>query len=130
MVTEALKKRVERLREEIGYHNYRYYVLDQPEISDAEYDRLMKELETREQHPDFVSQFTDPEVSFLETFEIVKAHPPHAQPSMPSKNLRRGSSAREEVPGHLPKSFVREPKLDGLAVELVYERGTIVGSTG
>ena len=39
MVTETLKKRVEKLREEIEYHNYRYYVLDQPEISDAEYDR-------------------------------------------------------------------------------------------
>ncbi len=48
MVTETLKKRVEKLREEIEYHNYRYYVLDQPEISDAEYDRLMRELEKLE----------------------------------------------------------------------------------
>ena len=45
MASEAIKKRVEKLREEIEYHNYRYYVLDQPEIPDAEYDRLMKELE-------------------------------------------------------------------------------------
>ena len=45
MVSEALQKRVEKLREDIEYHNYRYYVLDQPEIPDAEYDRLMRELE-------------------------------------------------------------------------------------
>jgi DNA ligase (NAD+) len=45
MVTEILKKRVEKLQEEIEYHNYRYYVLDQPEIPDAQYDRLMRELE-------------------------------------------------------------------------------------
>jgi DNA ligase (NAD+) len=49
MVTEPIKKRVEKLWEEIEYHNYRYYVLDQPEISDAEYDRLMKALERLEE---------------------------------------------------------------------------------
>ena len=47
MVTDTLKKKAEKLREEIEYHNYRYYVLDQPEISDAEYDRLMRELANR-----------------------------------------------------------------------------------
>jgi DNA ligase (NAD+) len=49
MAPESVQKRVERLREEIEYHNNRYYVLDQPEISDAEYDRLMKELEDRDE---------------------------------------------------------------------------------
>jgi DNA ligase (NAD+) len=49
MATEALKKRVEKLQEEIEYHNYRYYVLDQPEIPDAQYDRLMRELEKIEE---------------------------------------------------------------------------------
>jgi DNA ligase (NAD+) len=52
MVTDALKKRVEKLREEIEYHNYRYYVLDQPEVSDAQYDRMMREVEKlEEQYP-------------------------------------------------------------------------------
>jgi DNA ligase (NAD+) len=56
MVTEALKKRVEKLREEIEYHNYRYYVLDQPEIPDTQYDRLMRELEKiEEQYPELRS---------------------------------------------------------------------------
>jgi NAD-dependent DNA ligase len=49
MVAEATKKRVEKLGEEIEYHNHQYYVLDQPEISDAEYDRLMRELEKLEE---------------------------------------------------------------------------------
>ncbi len=49
MVAEATKKRVEKLREEIEYHNYRYYILDQPQISDAQYDRLMRELEKLEE---------------------------------------------------------------------------------
>jgi len=48
MASGAIKKRVEKLREEIEYHNYRYYILDQPEISDAQYDRLMRELEKLE----------------------------------------------------------------------------------
>ena len=48
MASEAIKKKVEKLREEIEYHNHLYYVLDQPEISDAQYDRLMRELEKLE----------------------------------------------------------------------------------
>ena len=48
MASEAIKKKVEKLREEIEYHNTLYYILDQPEISDAQYDRLMRELEKLE----------------------------------------------------------------------------------
>jgi len=56
MASEAIKKRIDKLREEIEYHNYRYYILDQPEISDAQYDRLMGELEKlEEQYPDLRS---------------------------------------------------------------------------
>ena len=46
-------KRIDKLREEINHHNYRYYVLDQPEISDAEYDKLFRELQALEaQYPE------------------------------------------------------------------------------
>jgi DNA ligase (NAD+) len=56
MASEAIKKRVEKLREETEYHNYRYYILDHPEISDPQYDRLMKELENLEkEHPELRS---------------------------------------------------------------------------
>ena len=56
MTKEEAKKRIEELRKEIEYHNYRYYVLSDPEISDYEYDRLLKELEKlEEQYPEFIT---------------------------------------------------------------------------
>ena len=56
MTSEATKKRIEELCEEIEYHNHRYYILDQPEITDAEYDRLLRELEKlEEQYPELRS---------------------------------------------------------------------------
>ncbi|HEX9718065.1 MAG TPA: NAD-dependent DNA ligase LigA, partial [Actinomycetota bacterium] len=52
----AAKLRVEELREQINYHNYRYYVLDEPDVSDAEFDELMGELrELEERYPEFVT---------------------------------------------------------------------------
>ena len=49
---DKAKKRVEQLRAEISYHNYRYYVMDSPEVSDTEYDGLMRELkQLEEQYP-------------------------------------------------------------------------------
>ena len=53
---DKVKERIEQLRGEINHHNYRYYVLDSPEISDAEYDELMKELkQLEEQYPQFLT---------------------------------------------------------------------------
>jgi len=53
---EEIRKHIEELREKIRYHNYRYYVLNEPEISDAEYDRLFKELEELEaKYPEFIT---------------------------------------------------------------------------
>ena len=48
MSKEQAKKKIEKLRREINYHNYRYYALDEPVVSDADYDRLMRELENLE----------------------------------------------------------------------------------
>ncbi len=53
---DEVKKRIEQLRAEINHHNHRYYVLDNPEISDAEYDELMRELkQLEEQCPQFLT---------------------------------------------------------------------------
>src|ERR1700721_2173579 len=53
----ALRSEVGRLREQIDRHNYRYYVLDDPEVTDAEYDRLMRRLETLErEHPELLTR--------------------------------------------------------------------------
>jgi DNA ligase (NAD+) len=137
MASEAIKKRVGKLREEIEYHNYRYYVLDQPEISDAQYDRLMKELEKlEEQYPELRSPNSPTQrvgASPLEEFEIVR----HTLPMLSLANAFDESEAKDfdkRVKKFLKTSeeidYVAEPKFDGLAVELVYERGQfVVGST-
>jgi len=137
MATEALKKRVEKLQEEIEYHNYRYYVLDQPEIPDAQYDRLMRELEKiEEEYPELRSPNSPTQrvgAPPLEEFEIVR----HSIPMLSLANAFDESEARDfykrvkKILGSSSDiSYVAEPKLDGLAVELVYERGHfVVGST-
>jgi DNA ligase (NAD+) len=137
MVSEAIKKRVGKLREEIEYHNYRYYVLDQPEISDAQYDRLMKELEKlEEQYPELRSPNSPTQrvgASPLEEFKIVR----HTLLMLSLANAFDESEAKDfdnRVKKFLKTSeeieYVAEPKFDGLAVELVYERGQfVVGST-
>jgi DNA ligase (NAD+) len=137
MITQATKKRVEKLREEIEYHNYRYYVLDQPEISDAEYDRLMRELERiEEQYPELRTPNSPTQrvgASPLEAFEIVR----HTLPMLSLANAFDENEVRDfdkRVKKLLGSSsdvtYVAEPKLDGLAVELVYESGHfIIGST-
>jgi DNA ligase (NAD+) len=137
MASEAIKKRVEKLREEIEYHNYRYYILDQPEISDAQYDRLMRELEKlEEQYPELRSPNSPTQrvgATPLEAFEIVR----HTLPMLSLANAFDETEARDfdkRVKKFLGSSadivYVAEPKLDGLAVELVYERGQfVVGST-
>ena len=137
MATETIRKRVDKLREEIEYHNYRYYILDQPEISDAEYDRLMKELEKlEEEYPDLRSPNSPTQrvgASPLEEFEIVR----HTTPMLSLANAFDETEARDfdkRVKKILGTSeeieYVAEPKFDGLAVELVYERGQfVVGST-
>jgi DNA ligase (NAD+) len=137
MLTEAIKKKVEKLREEIEYHNYRYYILDQPEISDAEYDRLLRELEKiEEEYPELLSPNSPTQrvgAPPLEEFEIVR----HSIPMLSLANAFDETEAKDfdkRVKKILGSSadveYVAEPKLDGLAVELVYERGLlVVGST-
>jgi len=137
MASETIKKRVEKLREEIEYHNYLYYILDQPEISDAQYDRLMRELEKlEEQYPELRSPNSPTQrvgAPPLEAFEIVR----HTLPMLSLANAFDETEARDfdkRVKKFLGSSediaYVAEPKLDGLAVELVYERGQfVVGST-
>ena len=137
MVAGAIKRRLEKLREEIEYHNYRYYVLDQPQISDAQYDRLMRELEKlEEQYPELRTPNSPTQrvgAPPLEEFEIVR----HTIPMLSLANAFDETEAKEfdkRVKKFLGTStdaeYVTEPKLDGLAVELVYERGQfIVGST-
>jgi DNA ligase (NAD+) len=137
MTLEAIKKRVDKLREEIEYHNYLYYVLDQPKISDTQYDHLMRELERlEEEYPELRSPNSPTQrvgASPLEEFEIVR----HTIPMRSLANAFDESEARDfdkRIKKFLGTSeeieYVAEPKFDGLAIELVYEQGQFfVGST-
>ncbi len=137
VIPEEIQARVRELREQIHYHNYRYYVLDEPVISDAEYDRLFRELEELEAAwpelitPDSPTQRVGAQP--LEKFETV----PHRQPMLSLENAFSEGEARE-FDARLKRflrtqeefDYVVEPKMDGCAVELVYERGVFtVGST-
>jgi len=133
---EQVKKRIEELREQINHHNYRYYVLDSPEISDAEYDALMQELIRLEQaNPELITPESPTQrvgAVPVEAFGVVE----HREPLLSLANVfsfeelaawhRRNINL---LPG-LPTEFVCELKLDGLAVALTYENGRfVIGAT-
>jgi len=137
MEKDAIYRRAKQLREAIEYHNYRYYGLDEPEISDAEYDRMMRELEKLEAEFPELRDANSPTQRVgappLEEFETV-TH------TIPMLSLANGQNEIEvsEFDQRVRRflgtdgdiAYVAEPKLDGLAVELVYERGNlVVGST-
>jgi len=137
MAKDAINRRVKHLREAIEYQNYRYYVLDSPEISDAEYDQMMRELEKLEADYPELHDPNSPTQRVgappLEEFETVT----HTIPMLSLANGQEEIEVREfdqrlrrflGMDGDI--TYVAEPKLDGLAVELVYERGNLViGST-
>ena len=130
-------KRIEELRRLINYHNRRYYQLDDPEISDVEYDGLMKELfELEQRFPDFdVSDSPTQRVGAapLKKFRTIK----HYSKMLSLKNafseqdiLDFDERIKRILGTHEDISFVAEPKLDGTAVNLIYENGLfITGAT-
>jgi len=131
------RKRIEELRKAINYHNYLYYVLDSPEISDAQYDAMFRELEELERaYPEFVTPDSPTQrvgAPPLDKFATVE----HAQPMLSLANAFTDEEAREfdeRVRRFLQWSgtieYVVEPKMDGVAVELVYINGSLTtGST-
>jgi len=131
-INPAVIKKVEDLRQALHRHNYLYYVMDDPEISDSEYDRMMQmliELETA--YPD-LSSHDSPTLRVgappLEKFETVKH-------SIPMLSLDNGFSDTDiiDFDRRVKKNlnidddiiYTAEPKLDGVAVELVYENGRL-----
>jgi DNA ligase (NAD+) len=134
MTSENAYRRAEELREQIRGHNYRYYVLDAPVVSDAEYDTLMDELRTLEEdHPELVTLDSPTQrigAQPADAFTKVE-HP------APVLSLDKASNAEEtrrwweRVSKELPSdavdpAWVVEPKLDGLTVVLHYENGLFV----
>ena len=129
--------RVQSLREKINDHNYRYYVLNDPLISDSEYDQLFRKLEKLEQKsPKLVTQDSPTQrvgTTPLKSFGTIQ----HSIPMLSLENamdedelrsfyerLQKGLNNNDKI------SIIAEPKLDGLGVELVYKNGFFIhGST-
>ncbi len=140
MAVSSTKKpaaQAEKLRDEINRANHRYYVLDDPEISDAEYDQLMRRLEALErEHPDLLTPDSPTQrvgAAPSEKFGVVV----HRRPMMSLGNAMDAEEMREfdKRIKRLLKSdaeveYVAEVKLDGLGIELVYDEGRLtVGAT-
>ena len=125
------KERIEELRRQITYHNYRYYVLDSPEVSDAEYDLLMRELKQLEtEYPQLVTPDSPTQrvgAAPVEAFGVVE-HP------LPLLSLGNAFSQEELLAWCTRTSklinreqfdLVCEHKIDGLAVALTYVKGQL-----
>ena len=137
MVPKEIRERVQRLRKEIEYHNYRYYVLNDPVISDPEYDALMRELEELErQYPELITPNSPTQrvgAPPLEEFGTVE----HTIPMLSLANafneeevLEFDRRVKRFLGTDQDVEYTAEPKMDGVAVEVVYERGElVVGST-
>jgi DNA ligase (NAD+) len=133
MDTDSLQNRLEILRREIQYHNYRYHVLDDPVISDAEFDQLMTELRAIEtSHPDWITPDSPTQRTGAQPADrFVKIN--HPAPVLSLGNAFNAEDVRawyerifrfdDRVAG---ASFVVEPKLDGLTVILHYREGFFV----
>src|SRR5438034_9303295 len=125
------KRRVEELRDLIDYHNYRYHVLDDPELSDAEYDELMRELRAlEEQFPEFVTPDSPTQRVGGQASELF-APVRHRMQMLSLDNafsweeLNAWGKRVERAVGR-QADFVCELKIDGLAVALTYEAGQYV----
>ena len=133
MTDEPIKQELQKLRQEIHYHNYRYHVLDAPLVSDAEFDRLMQRLkEIEAAHPDWITPDSPSQragATPAEKFEKVR----HPAPILSLANafskadvqawFERIVRVDERV---LKTDFVVEPKIDGLTVVLHYHDGIFV----
>ena len=128
----AIKHRISQLRATINYHSHRYYVLDDPEIPDVEYDKLFGQLEQLEsEHPELITLDSPTQRvggTVLDSFRTVQ----HEKPMLSLSNaftpeeIQEFSQRIDVLLNHEAFSFVAEPKLDGLAISLRYEQGVLV----
>jgi DNA ligase (NAD+) len=127
-----VQKRLDDLREEVDHHLYRYHVLDEPEISDAEYDRLFDELKAlEEEHPDLITPDSPTQrvgAAPSERFRKVQHLTPMGSLEKVSDDeslFRWAEDVRKRLDSDEPVAYVIEPKIDGLAINLTYEGGLL-----
>lgn len=131
-IPKTIKARAAELRDQIEYHNYRYYVLDDPEIPDAEYDRLLRELQALEEKYEGLATPESPTQRVgsqpLKAFGEVR----HEMPMLSLDNAFNETELMDfdrRIRERLKKEdieYTAEPKLDGLAISLLYEHGKLV----
>jgi DNA ligase (NAD+) len=130
------RARIAELRDLIHHHNYKYYVEASPEVSDKEFDLLLKELESLEaQHPELVTPDSPTQRvggQPISDFKTVV----HRQPMLSIDNTYNADELREfdarirKLVGKQPIRYVVEPKIDGVAISLTYRKGLLeVGAT-
>ena len=128
-----VQQRLDGLREQVDHHLHRYHVLDEPEISDAEYDRLFDELKALEdEHPDLITPDSPTQrVGAPPSERFQKAQ--HLTPMGSLEKVTDSESlfkwaddVRKRLDSDEPVAYVIEPKIDGLAINLTYEGGRLV----
>src|SRR5436190_1622001 len=127
-----VQKRLDELRGEVNHHLYRYHVLDEPEVSDAEYDRLYDELKALEEgHPELVTGDSPTQrvgAPLSDRFQKVQHLTPMGslEKVTDDENLVKwADDVRRRLDSDEPISYVIEPKIDGLAISLTYENGLL-----
>src|SRR5947199_638285 len=130
---KEVQKRLDGLREEVNHHLYRYHVLDEPEISDAEYDRLYDELTSlEEEHPDLITPDSPTQrvgAPPSERFRKVEHLTPMGSLEKVTDDeslLKWAEDVRKRLDSDDPVAYVIEPKIDGSAINLLYEEGVFV----
>ena len=127
------QKQLDELREQVDHHLYRYHVLDDPEVSDAEYDRLFDELKAlEEEHPDLITPDSPTQrvgAPPSERFRKVQHLTPMGSLEKVTDDsglLKWADDVRKRLDSDEPVAYVIEPKIDGLAINLTYEDGLLI----
>ena len=133
---KSVQKRLDELRETVNHHLYRYHVLDEPEISDAEYDRLFDELQTRSRRS--IPSSSRPTRRRSASAPRSPSASRRCSTSTPMGSLEKvtdgrgllkwADDVRKRLDSDEPVAYVIEPKIDGLAVNLTYENGVLVAA--
>lgn len=134
-VPAATRKRVDSLRHQIRHHNYQYHVLDEPDVPDAEYDRLVRELQQLEaKYPELITPDSPTQrvgAEPIKAFGTVEHQIPmlsldNAFSEDELRDFHRRVTARLDIDSNADLNYAAEPKLDGAAVSLRYELGELV----
>ena len=133
MSSESVAARVEELRRELEHHIYLYFVLDEPELSDAEFDKLFDELKRlEEEHPELwvptspTARVGAPPSDRFRKVEHVTAMGSLEKVTTEDALLKWAEDVRKRLDSDEPVAFVTEPKIDGSAISLLYEDGVFV----